>query len=319
MALDARMVVVMSGRWHADYTDGSGFGPNSGPVLGYPTSEPLQVGSGLIVRLTGGEAGPGLMASDPSGSMRWLRAPIALRWLELNCPEGALGRPIGDQHEQPGGIGELQEFEHGSLRLPAETSALVGGGSVNDRNEAPPLSTTVRQFLGELYRDLHGGHDEAIVDDLQAAARDLGVPDIDEQASRIRHGLRQDPAQAVGAAKELLETVLKAILGLHGTGPDARKLDLPALRRQASIELGLEPGGVRAGELGAEQRRKSLGALATIVDQVATARNLGLGTGHGFSRRDEIDVATARLVVSAAVAAATFYIEAYAARRDAEN
>lgn len=260
------------------------------------------------------------MASDPSGSMRWLRAPIALRWLELNGPEGALGRPVGDhQHEEARGTGELQEFEHGYLRLLPDSGGTAVGGSAANRDDASPLSPTVRRLLGELYRDLHGGQDEAIIDDLQAAARDLGVPDVDEQASRIRNGLRQDPAQAVGAAKELLETVLKAILGLHGTGSDARKLDLPALRRQASIELGLEPGGVRAGELGSEQRRKALGALATIVDQVATARNIGLGTGHGFSRRDEIDVATARLVVSSAVAAATFYVEAYLARRETEN
>ena len=70
------------------------------------------------------------------------------------------------------------------------------------------------------------------MDDLQAAAAALGLTDVDEHAARIRFGLRQDPAQAIGSAKELLESVLKAILGLHGNGPETR-LEIPALIKAA--------------------------------------------------------------------------------------
>lgn len=150
------------------------------------------------------------------------------------------------------------------------------------------------------------------MDELQAAAAELGLADIDEHAARIRRGLHEDPAQAIGSAKELLETVLKAVLGLHGTGPET-KVDVPKLLKEASVKLGLDPKGLRGDEPGAEQRRKTLGALGQLVTGIAELRNAGFGTGHGVSQRPELDVATARLAVAAAVAAATFYIEAHAA------
>ncbi len=85
------------------------------------------------------------------------------------------------------------------------------------------------------------------------------------------------------------------------------------LLRRASEQLGLHPGGHRGAEPGAEQRRKLLGALGTIVNSAAELRNAGFGTGHGVSQRRALDVATARLVAASTVAAATFYLEAYAA------
>jgi hypothetical protein len=84
------------------------------------------------------------------------------------------------------------------------------------------LPDWLRKSEPELYAKMYGG--PVPVDDLQAAAAELGITDVDEHAVRIRRGLRDDPAQAIGSAKELLETVLKSILGLHGTGK-ATKLD----------------------------------------------------------------------------------------------
>jgi hypothetical protein len=186
-----------------------------------------------------------------------------------------------------------------------------------------PDFKTVEEFVGlpgwlrdhepELYAELYGGQPDGVtVDELQAAAAGLGLADIDEHAARIRRGLHEDPAQAIGSAKELLETVLKAVLGLHGTGPET-KVDVPKLLKEASVKLGLDPKGLRGDEPGAEQRRKTLGALGQLVTGIAELRNAGFGTGHGVSQRPELDVATARLAVAAAVAAATFYIEAHAA------
>ncbi|WP_190197151.1 abortive infection family protein [Streptomyces djakartensis] len=166
-----------------------------------------------------------------------------------------------------------------------------------------------------LFSDIYGSQMADVgVDELQAAAKQLGLADVDEHAARIRRGIRDDPAQAIGSAKELLETVLKAVLGLHGNGPETKK-DIPHLLKEANIALGLDPAGVRGSEPGAVQRRKTLGALANLVNSIAELRNAGFGTGHGLSQRPTLDVATARLAVSAAVTAATFYIEAHAAEQ----
>lgn len=173
------------------------------------------------------------------------------------------------------------------------------------------LSSSKPLLFKQVY---HGSEADSEVDELQAAARRLGLDDVALHAARIRHGLRADPAMAIGASKELLETVLKAVLGLHGNGKET-KHEIPYLVGKASVALGLDAGGVRGDEPGAEQRRKVLGSLAQLVFNTAELRNAGYGTGHGLSRGPALDVATAHLAVSAAVAAATFYIEAHAAQQ----
>ncbi len=158
---------------------------------------------------------------------------------------------------------------------------------------------------------MYAGQGTAVLDELDEAVERFGIPDIDMHAARIRRGLHDDPAQAIGSAKELLETTLKAVLGLHGPGPETR-LDVPKLVKRANLKLGLDASGVASDEPGAAERRKVLGSLAQIVHGTAELRNAGLGTGHGLSRGPVLDVATAKLVVSAAVAVSTFYAEAYA-------
>ena len=172
------------------------------------------------------------------------------------------------------------------------------------------LSEWLYKHDPELCAELYGG--PVPLEALQKAATQLGFTDVDEHAIRIRRGLHDDPAQAIGSSKELLETVLKSILGLHGIGK-ATKLDVPELLKRANVFLGLDAAGVRGSDPGAEQRRKALGSLAQVVIATAELRNAGFGTGHGVSQRPGLDIATARLVVAAAVAVATFYLEANAA------
>lgn len=163
-----------------------------------------------------------------------------------------------------------------------------------------------------LHAALYGGDDKVVLDDLQEASERLGLPDVGMHAARIRRSIHEDPAQAIGAAKELLETTLKAVLGLHGTGPET-KIDIPQLIKRANLKLGLDAASVDATEPGAEHRRRVLGSLAQVVNSTAELRNAGLGTGHGVSCGPTLDVATARMVVSAAVTVTTFYVEAHAA------
>lgn len=111
---------------------------------------------------------------------------------------------------------------------------------------------------------LYAGEDTTVLDGLNEASESLGIPDIDMHAVRIRRGLRDDPAQAIGSAKELLETTLKAILGLHGTGTET-KLEIPKLIKRANVRLGLdaattpdnEPGAINAARSSRRSRRLS--------------------------------------------------------------
>jgi hypothetical protein len=184
--------------------------------------------------------------------------------------------------------------------------------NLDDVEDFVGLQAWLADYAPALHDELYAGEDAAALDELQAASKELGLSDVDEHAARIRRGLHDDPAQAIGSSKELLEAVLKAVLGLHGTGPETR-LDIPKLVKRADIALGLDPAGVRSKDPAAAHRRKMLGSLSTIVNSVAELRNAGFGTGHGVSRGPALDLATARLAVAAAVAVTTFYIEAHAA------
>ncbi|MFD9418743.1 abortive infection family protein [Streptomyces goshikiensis] len=212
-----------------------------------------------------------------------------------------------------------------SILRPRRDRHLRGGYAIEESKIDPQAVTVAERVLDlptwliqnepDLYQELYGAHHaEAAVDDLGSPAETLGIGDVHRHATRIRQGLRDDPALAIGAAKELLESVLKAVLSLHGNGAETKQ-DLPQLVKRAAVSLGLDAGGVRDDEPGAAPRRKMLQSLTQLVIGAGELRNAGLGTGHGLSQGPAPDVATARLVVSAAAAAATFYMEAYEAQQ----
>ena len=126
------------------------------------------------------------------------------------------------------------------------------------------LSRGLERKDRELYAALYAGADSSIIDDAEETANQLGIEEVSEHAARIRKGLRDDPKQALGSAKELLESVFKTILGLHGNGRETL-IDLPELVKRTNIALGLDAAGVRDDDPGAKQRRQLLGALNGIV------------------------------------------------------
>ena len=103
---------------------------------------------------------------------------------------------------------------------------------------------------------------------------------IREQLDRIQRAIADDPALAVGSAKELIESTAKVVLAERGlTVGD--KADLPELVRQAQQALGLHPSSAAPGPDSTEAVRRILGGVSTIAAGLAELRNRGYGTGHG--------------------------------------
>lgn len=132
--------------------------------------------------------------------------------------------------------------------------------------------------------------------------------DIGEYTRRIRSSLDEDPALAIGSTKELIESVLKTILGLHGAKIGDE--DMPKLLKRAQAALGIDPKDVEPTTPGAKSIRRLLGSLAQIVVSVTELRNL-YGTGHGKSMAPGLDPAATRLVVSAGTAMAAYLMQRY--------
>jgi hypothetical protein len=101
---------------------------------------------------------------------------------------------------------------------------------------------------------------------------------ISEHLDRIDHAVaRDDPALAIGSAKELVESTAKVILRERNVSFDNND-DLPKLARMAEEALQVHPP--QAGPDGSQAIRKILGAALTVTSGLAELRN-GYGTGHG--------------------------------------
>ena len=101
---------------------------------------------------------------------------------------------------------------------------------------------------------------------------------IYEQLDRIRRSVDDDPALAIGSAKELIESTAKVVLRERGLPVDETD-DLPKLASQAQTAVGLHPRST--GPDAADGVRQILGAVTTIARGLAELRNRGHGTGHG--------------------------------------
>lgn len=144
-----------------------------------------------------------------------------------------------------------------------------------------------------------GGPQVAVVEDpLLAGITEPAV--ILEHLDRISRAVRhEDPAQAIGSAKELIESTAKLVLRERGETVSGRE-EVPDLVRRAQEALNVHPTQA-GGPDGAPSVRRILGAASTVATGVAELRNAGYGTGHGHDVvRSGLGARHARLAVNAA-------------------
>jgi hypothetical protein len=165
------------------------------------------------------------------------------------------------------------------------------------------------QFVRAMKRDKHEVDGDGQIISLVPAPRLAegalaGLSDataIREQLDRIGRSVNDDPALAVGSAKELIESTAKVVLSERGEPVDARD-DIQDLIRRAQHALLLHPSNSTPGPDGTDAVKKILGGVSTIALGVAELRNRGYGTGHGAAgRRVGLSPRHAHLAVNAAV------------------
>jgi len=171
----------------------------------------------------------------------------------------------------------------------------------------PGIKEWLRQNEPSIYDEYCGG-DVPAVGSLTNAQESAKGFDVEAHIRRIRDSLADDPAQAIGSTKELLETVFKTVLGMHGARIGNE--EMPKLLKRTQAALGLDPADVDIAIPGAESLRKLLGSMAQIVVAVTELRNL-YGTGHGKSNAPGLDAGTSKLVVAAGTSLAAYLMTRY--------
>lgn len=124
---------------------------------------------------------------------------------------------------------------------------------------------------------------------------------IRDHLDRIARAIEDnDAAQAIGSAKELIESTAKVVLHERGRAVNDKD-DLPELVRAAQVALGVHPTSRSPGPDGSDAVKKILGGATNVAIGIAELRNRGYGTGHGpGQRRVGLRARHARLAVAGA-------------------
>src|SRR3990170_808186 len=100
------------------------------------------------------------------------------------------------------------------------------------------LEPWLRENDPKLHDELYGPGEVVPLAQVEGMGEIHDVKELNRHAIRIREYIADDPAQAIGSAKELLETVLKTVLREHG---GKSKDDIQDLSKRACREDGLAP------------------------------------------------------------------------------
>lgn len=119
------------------------------------------------------------------------------------------------------------------------------------------------------------------------------------ELERIRRDLTTDPAGAIGASKQLIESTAKAVLREFGVDPG--KADIPALVNTVQKHLKLDAASAQPGPDGSNGVKRILSGVVGVAVGVAEVRN-AYGSGHGQASAPKgLSERHARLAVNAAV------------------
>jgi len=131
--------------------------------------------------------------------------------------------------------------------------------------------------------------------------------------ARMDRRVSTNPDEAIGSAKELVESVCSLIL--EDAGEDPRRFhDLPSLYKATAKELKTSTDSVPATVKGSAAAHQVLRSLASAVQGMAELRN-ELGTGHGKTRRSPAGIRHARLATGSARTLAVFLLDTWHARQ----
>jgi len=140
---------------------------------------------------------------------------------------------------------------------------------------------------------------------------------IVEHLRRIGDNVDQDPAAAIGSAKELVESVCRLILKDYGqTLP--KKASLTDLYKAAARELSLNREAIVGDSEASTAAKKALQGMASTVGALGELRN-AMGTGHGKDRPSPALARHARMAAHAAQGIGGFMLETWEERRRRER
>lgn len=172
------------------------------------------------------------------------------------------------------------------------------------------LSDTARGRFIELIEQIENATSSHAVTALSGKAEHVNFDTVSRDLDRALESAKRDPEDSVTAACSTVESVCRSILvELNEPFPD--KKDIKGLFSAVRKPLGLSPDRSDLDPLIAEDVRKILSGLSTLIEGIGALRTHG-GDAHGRERGYlRIDARIARLAIHCASTAALFLIETW--------
>ncbi len=152
---------------------------------------------------------------------------------------------------------------------------------------------------------------DSLVDAISHSVSELiavrNIVDLSQYLNRIQSALPNDPSQAIGATKDMLEATMRTIMDGRGK-PTAKDIDFPTLATRCMTELGLTPNSPPTSD-SERYVRKIASAAKGMIETANELRNVA-GTGHGrvVGRDPLINAADASLVASSGMILAAWLL-----------
>ncbi|QBJ63680.1 abortive infection family protein [Pseudoalteromonas sp. DL-6] len=164
--------------------------------------------------------------------------------------------------------------------------------------------------LLEILAKVETGVSASVLATLSTKAEVLNMDTVSRDLDRALKSAFRDPESAVTSACSTLESVCRSIIIELGFELPKKK-DIKGLFDSVKRPLGLSPGEINVNPEIADDVRKVLSGLATIVEGIGALRTHG-GDAHGRERGyTRLDARIAKLAIHSASTAALFLIETW--------
>ena len=180
--------------------------------------------------------------------------------------------------------------------------------SYGDRSESDEARDKERLF--DLITRIEAGHAPPALSRLSGTADVLNFDTVSRDLKRAIESAQRDPESAVTSACSTVESVCRSILIELNEGLPTKK-DVKGLFNAVKKPLGLSPERTDVDPQIADDVRKILGGLATVVEGIGALRTHG-GDAHGRERGyARMDARIASLAINSASTIALFLIETW--------
>ncbi len=210
-----------------------------------------------------------------------------------------------------------EETDYTVLRLLRD---LLKNYEVNCANELTPCGDDTYKSLYAKCNDILANVELNVTEITVKKLKEVfSTPYMQQQIDAMLKAQTENPADAIGKAKDLFESCCKEILTECNVAFNEKNEKLTKLAHQVFETIELSKNNVNDNVVDVEEIRKLLGSLSQIVSSIDMLRN-SYGTGHGkLPNFQGLSTRHAKLIVGSTITLVTYMWERHLELKNRQN